>query len=43
VENISKEKLLKEYRILFYRSREVSKMLTEYNSENSNLASIVDS
>lgn len=30
-ENISKEKLLKEYRILFYRSREVQKMLAEYH------------
>lgn len=30
LESITKEKLLREYRILFYRSKEIRKLLTEY-------------
>lgn len=30
LESVTKEKLLREYRILYYRSKEVKKLLTEY-------------
>ncbi|CAD8069070.1 unnamed protein product [Paramecium sonneborni] len=34
LENITKEKLLREYRILYYRSKEVKKLLAEYYEQN---------
>lgn len=34
LESISKEKLLREYRVLYYRSKEVRKLLTEYYEQN---------
>ena len=30
LESVTKERLLREYRILYYRSKEVRKLLTEY-------------
>lgn len=34
LESITKEKLLREYRILFYRSKEIRKLLAEYYEQN---------
>ncbi|CAD8147599.1 unnamed protein product [Paramecium octaurelia] len=34
LESISKEKLLREYRVLYYRSKEVRKLLSEYYEQN---------
>ncbi|CAK71665.1 unnamed protein product (macronuclear) [Paramecium tetraurelia] len=34
LESVTKEKLLKEYRILYYRSKEVKNLLTEYYEQN---------
>ncbi|CAD8062486.1 unnamed protein product [Paramecium sonneborni] len=34
LESVTKEKLLREYRILYYRSKEVKKLLTEYYEQN---------
>lgn len=38
LESISKEKLLREYRVLYYRSKEVRKLLTEYYEQNLTLS-----
>ncbi|CAD8168073.1 unnamed protein product [Paramecium pentaurelia] len=37
LESVTKEKLLREYRILYYRSKEVKKLLTEYYEQNLHL------
>ncbi|CAD8071855.1 unnamed protein product [Paramecium sonneborni] len=38
LESVSKEKLLREYRVLYYRSKEVRKLLTEYYEQNLSLS-----
>ncbi|CAD8153626.1 unnamed protein product [Paramecium octaurelia] len=38
LESISKDKLLREYRVLYYRSKEVRKLLTEYYEQNLTLS-----
>ncbi|CAD8065250.1 unnamed protein product [Paramecium sonneborni] len=37
LESVSKDKLLREYRVLYYRSKEVRKLLTEYYEQNISL------
>lgn len=37
LDQVNKEKLLKEYRVLFYRNKEVRKLLKEYFDANSGL------
>ena len=34
MESVTKERLLREYRILYYRSKEIRKLLAEYYDKN---------
>ena len=34
LESVTKERLLREYRILYYRSKEIRKLLAEYYDKN---------